>query len=208
MDQMAEKTENLYLRMAALFHDIGKPLTKAFDSQRGWTFYKHEEIGAQILKELGRRLKFSNQMIKFISGYTRYHQWAIQLIKEVDRLTDSAIRRFLVEVGELADGLILLAECDLTTSFPEKRKSALGNVEKFKQRIRILEEKEEWRRFKLAISGQDIMAELGIPQGKIVGEIKKQIQDLVISGELENDRKVLLQYLKEHKNKEMGRGHA
>lgn len=201
LDQVSEKTKDIPLLLAALLHDIGKPETKHFDSELGWTFHKHEIVGAEKIKIIGRRLKFSNSMVKLVSGYVKYHQWIIQLVKEINRITDSAIRRFLLESGELVEGLLILAECDITTSFPEKKQKLIENVQLFRKRIVELEQKDNWRNFKLAISGEDIMELFHLNQGKEVGIIKETIKEKIIQGEIENNRDSILQFLQNNNNK-------
>lgn len=202
LDQLSVKSQDLTLRYAALLHDIGKPRVKQFDGS-GWIFHNHAEAGADMIPEIGKRLKFSNQMIRELQLLIRHHQWINNLIKSTDQLTDSAIRRFLVTTGNLAEKLILLSESDVTTGFPEKKAVIEQNVLHFKRRIKDLEEKDNWRLFKLAINGNDIMDIFNLHQSKIIGNIKLYLREKVLNGEIENTHEGLINYCRVNKKRIM-----
>ncbi|GAB4370490.1 MAG: HD domain-containing protein [Calditrichia bacterium] len=193
VDNISQKTDKFPLRMAALMHDIAKPQTKRFVENIGWTFHGHEELGARMVNRIGRRMRLPLNDIKYIQKLVRLHLRPMQLVE--DTVTDSAIRRLMVEAGEELDDLMQLCRADITSKNPEKVKRFLANFDKVENRMKEVEEKDKLRQFKLAINGNDIMKILNLPPGPVVGKLKKSITDAVLDGEIPNEFEPCLQYL-------------
>jgi len=192
IDNISEHTDRFELRMAALLHDIAKPNTKRFYEGVGWTFHGHEEVGARMTNRIGRRMRLPVQTIKYLQKLVRLHLRPIALVD--DDVTDSAIRRLMFEAGEEIDDLMMLCRADITSKNPKKVRRYLRNFDRVEQRIKVVEEKDRIRNFKPAITGEDIMTELNITPGKIVGEIKQRIIDAILDGEIPNERDACLNF--------------
>lgn len=193
LDNISENTDKFELRLATLLHDIAKPQTKKFNPEVGWTFHGHEEIGARMVNKIAKRMRFPTAIVKYLEKIVRLHLRPMQLVDQT--VTDSAVRRLILEAGEVIDDLMMLCRADITSKNPQKVKRFLGNFDLVEQKMITVEEKDKIRNFKLAIDGNIIMKSLNIPPGPAVGKIKKTITDAVLDGEIPNESKACFEYM-------------
>jgi len=193
LDKIAQNTDNLNLRIAALFHDIAKPKTKRFNKKSGWTFHGHEVVGERMVASILHRLKYSNDAINYVKKIVRLHLRPMALVSE--EVSDSAIRRMLFLSGAEFDDLMLLCRADITSKNPEKVKRYLHNYEIVLHKAREVEEKDQLRAFKSPVNGNEIMTLFNISPGPQVGKIKDIIEEAILSGEIPNEHEAALSYI-------------
>jgi len=195
---LAEKSDKVLLRYAALMHDIGKPGTKEFTKGRGWTFDMHEHLGLKIVRDVGKRLRMSKEGTEYVAQLVRWHQQPIQLMD--DGITDAAVRRLVVNLGEDLEDLLMLCRSDVTTGNPKKKAKRLRNYDILEQRIEELMEKDKLREFQSPFRGAEIMKVCGLKPGPTVGKIKTAIEDAILDGEIKNEYKAAKKYFEKIKD--------
>ncbi|MBI4428999.1 MAG: HD domain-containing protein [Ignavibacteriales bacterium] len=198
VDNVAEKSESLWLRFAALLHDIAKPKTKAFKEDVGWTFHGHEEAGARMVKPIFRRMKFPMEHVPFVEKLVRLHLRPMALVD--DLVTDSAVRRLMFEAGDEIDDLMILCRADITSKNPKMVEQVRRNYENVARKMKEVEEKDHLRHWQPPVKGEEIMKVCGIEPGRAVGRLKQRITDAVLDGVIPNDHDAALKYLLEIKD--------
>ncbi|MEN3038830.1 MAG: CCA tRNA nucleotidyltransferase [Candidatus Kryptonium sp.] len=199
VDNLAKVTDNVWLRLAGLFHDIAKPKTKAFKEGVGWTFYGHDVLGAKMVRSIFRRMKLPIDKSKYVEKLVRLHLRPMFLVDE--SVTDSAIRRLIVQAGEDLDDLIKLCRADITTRNPKLVAEYSRNYDIVVQKIKEVEEKDRLRAFKSPVDGNEIMQTLGLNPGPLVGRLKKAIEEAILEGLIPNEHDAAFDYLMKIKDK-------
>ncbi len=206
VDNIAEKTDNTLLRFAALLHDIGKPQTKKFVPKIGWTFYQHEHVGRKLAKQIGKRLHMSNDNNEYLAKLVRWHQQPISLMDE--GITDSAVRRLIVNLNIELDDLLKLGRSDITTGNPLKKEKRLKNYDRLEKRIIEVMEKDKLREFQSPLRGDEIMKLCGLKPGRTVGKIKKAIEEAILDGVIPNEYEAAMKYFDKIKKEFLSKAEA
>lgn len=193
VDNICETTDNVWLRIAALYHDIAKPKTKRFTPGHGWSFHGHDDFGARMIPDQFKKLKLPTDQMKYVQKLVKLHLRPIALIK--DTTTDSAIRRVLFEAGNDIDDLMKLCRADITTKSYARKQKYWDNYNRVVNRMKEVEEQDQLRNWQPPVSGQDIMSICGIPASPLVGKFKKAIEEAILEGEIPNEREAALELL-------------
>jgi putative nucleotidyltransferase with HDIG domain len=187
VDNICSETDDLWLRWAALLHDIAKPVTKRFSKGEGWTFHGHEDKGSKMIPILFRKLKLPlNEKMKFVQKMVALHHRPKALAEE--GVTDSAIRRLVVDAGDDLDALFVLCRADMTSANPNKIALYRNNLKQVEQQVAEVAERDALRNFQPPVSGEDIMALYGIGPGKEIGILKTEIREAILEGKIPNAR--------------------
>ena len=193
VDNAAQLSDKLDLRLAALVHDIAKPKTRRLSKSKGYTFYGHDDVGARMLKGISSHMKFSNSTRDYIAKLTALHLRPISLAKK--DVTDSAIRRLIVDAGEEIDDLMKLCRADITTKNPKNITKYLGNFDRVEKRMNEVIEIDKLKAFQSPVRGDEIMKMFDLSPGKEVGKIKTMVEDAIINGEISNDYSSAMSFL-------------
>jgi len=193
VDNVAQVSGNLWLRFAALVHDIAKPRTKAFKQGTGWTFHGHEEIGARMMKKVFQKLKLPHEHLPYVEKLVRLHLRPMALVD--DGVTDSAVRRLVFETGNDIDDLMILCRADITSKNPSLVARYRENYEIVARKIVEVEERDRLRNWQPPVRGDEIMAVCGLPPGRTVGVLKKAIEEAILDGRIPNEHDAALAYL-------------
>ncbi|MFB6306783.1 MAG: CCA tRNA nucleotidyltransferase, partial [Flavobacteriales bacterium] len=204
LDNVAKDSDDLWLRWAAIMHDIAKPPTKRFSIQHGWTFHGHEDVGSRMVPKIFRKLKLPlDDKMKFVQKMVYLHLRPMALVS--DEVSDSGIRRLIYNAGDDIDELMLLCKADITSKNEMKVKRIKNNYDKVKRKIKEVEEKDRVRNFQPPIRGEDIIKAFDLKPSPVIGDIKDAIKEAILEGEIDNNREDAWEYmLKVGKEKGLG----
>lgn len=198
VDNVAEFSDKALLRLAGLFHDIGKPATKKMIPKIGWTFHQHEHVGKKMVYQISRRLRFSKKDTDYLAKLVRWHMQPISLMDE--GISDSAVRRLVVSLGEELNDLLILGRSDITTGNPFKKEKRLKNYDNLEKKIAEVLERDKLRAFQSPLRGDEIMELSKLKPGPTVGKIKEAIEEAILDGIIPNEYEAAKEYF--HKIKD------
>ncbi len=198
LDNVAAVSDNLWLRMAALLHDVAKPKVKRFNKETGWTFHGHEELGARMVEDIFRRMKFPLDPVPYVEKMVRLHQRPMALVD--DGVTDSAVRRLAFHAGEALEDLFTLCKADITTKNEKLQEKYLSNYDNVFKKVLDVQEKDKLREFQSPVRGDEIMEITGLPPSRIIGHLKGNIEEAILDGFIPNEYEAAKDYFLKHKD--------